>query len=234
MANEVDRIREVFDSYRSDPGTQARWSLENAGNRAAHVEMHASMTSMLTAVGLWPPAGYRILDIGCGTGSLVGWLLGEGAHPSDVLGVDLHIAALASARLREPEAVFQVADGRHLPFVSESFAVVAQSTVFTSILDDRVASAVASEIDRVLKPGGVVLWYDYRVSDPRNPNTRAMRARNVEQLFPRYKTTWRSLTVLPQLARRLGPSTRFVYPLLARLPILRTHLLGLLRKPGDA
>jgi len=39
------------------------------------------------------------------------------------------------------------------------------------------------------------------------------------------------VTLLPPLARRLGPATPLAYPVLAALPPLRSHLIGLLRKP---
>jgi hypothetical protein len=36
---------------------------------------------------------------------------------------------------------------------------------------------------------------------------------------------------LPPLARRLHPLTRLLYPVLAALPPLRTHWMGLLERP---
>jgi len=50
--------------------------------------------------------------------------------------------------------------------------------------------------------------------------------------FAGYEVQLRSLTLLPPLARRLGPWTEALYPLLGLCPWLRTHLVGLLIKPG--
>ena len=59
---------------------------------------------------------------------------------------------------------------RRLDFRTDSFDFVFQSTVFTSILDSEVRKEVAGEMLRVLKPGGVILWYDFHVNNPRNPD----------------------------------------------------------------
>ena len=50
-------------------------------------------------------------------------------------------------------------------------------------------------------------------------------------LFAGFRGHWTSLTLLPPLARRLGPLTPFAYPALAAIAPLRTHLLGVLIKP---
>ena len=56
--------------------------------------------------------------------------------------------------------------------------------------------------------------------------------RDWTELFPSYRAEVRSLTVAPPLARRLGGATGTLYPLLARVPLVRSHLAGVLVKPG--
>ena len=50
------------------------------------------------------------------------------------------------------------------------------------------------------------------------------------ELFGDLEGKLESVTVIPPLARRLGPLTAPGYPLLAALPPMRSHLLGLLLK----
>jgi hypothetical protein len=107
-------------------------------------------------------------------------------------------------------------------------------TLFSSIFDPTMASTVAAEITRVLKPGGAVLWYDFRYDNPSNRDVHGVTARDVHALFPNLKGDLLSLTVVPPLARRLGRLTSVAYPSLALLPPLRSHLLGLLSKPEAA
>jgi hypothetical protein len=83
----------------------------------------------------------------------------------------------------------------------------------------------------VLRPGGAVLWYDFRYGNPRNPNVRGLRRAEIAALFPGFDERLELVTLMPQLARRLGRITSVAYPALARLRPLRTHYVGLLIKP---
>jgi hypothetical protein len=104
-------------------------------------------------------------------------------------------------------------------------------TVFSSIFDTSMAANVAGEIERVLRPGGALLWYDFRYDNPSNRDVHGVRELEVRRLFPGLDGRLLGLTLLPPLARRLGPMTAVAYPILSRLPPLRSHLLGLLQKP---
>ena len=54
--------------------------------------------------------------------------------------------------------------------------------------------------------------------------------RELIRLFPGCGMRARSLTLLPPLTRRLGRWTEALYPILARVPFLRTHNLTCLKK----
>jgi len=88
----------------------------------------------------------RVLDVGCGTGHLAAHLINDGYS---VVGLEPDPTALAYARRRIPEAVS--GDACRLPFPDASFDVVIATDVLEHIPDD---SAAASEIRRVLRPGG--------------------------------------------------------------------------------
>ena len=84
----------------------------------------------------------------------------------------------------------------------------------------------------MLRPGGAVLFYDMRVRNPLSPNLRAMPRSKVNRFFPGYDRSWTSLTVVPQISRRLGPATQVLYPVLSVLRAPRTHALALFEKPS--
>jgi len=82
---------------------------------------------------------------------------------------------------------------------------------------------------RVLKPDGIILWYDFRFDNPWNRAVRGIGRREIHELFPEYRIELRRVTLAPPIARWIAPRSRLVACALARLPPLRTHYLGVLR-----
>ena len=108
------------------------------------------------------------------------------------------------ARQRYPVYHFAHANAEQLEFEAVTFDFVLLFTVMSSILDEKMANNVAREIRRVLKPGGAVVWYDLRYSNPINTNVRGLNRSAIRALFPRFAINVRTVTVLPPLGRRLG------------------------------
>ena len=146
------------------------------------------------------------------------------------VGVDLIAGRIRAAQRNYPDLAFHLANAESLPATARSFDLVLVFTVFTSILDPRMAANICGEIDRVLAPGGGVLWYDFRIHNPWNRNVRGFNRARIRGLFPGYRHSLRSITLLPPLARRLGRFTPLLYCRLSAWPFLRTHYLGLLTK----
>ncbi|HEX2646870.1 MAG TPA: SAM-dependent methyltransferase, partial [Candidatus Dormibacteraeota bacterium] len=59
---------------------------------------------------------------------------------------------------------------------------------------------------------------------------RGIRAERVRSLFGALTGRLHTVTVIPPLARRLGPLAPVAYPVLALAPPIRSHLMGLLVK----
>lgn len=89
----------------------------------------------------------QILDIGCGTGAMLDELRPFGP----VVGADFSPEALEFCVTRGAPAALARADARRLPFADGAFDVVTAMDIIEHIDDDKAA---ASEIFRVLKPGG--------------------------------------------------------------------------------
>lgn len=229
---EVERLKEVYRHYRESDTVQAQWSSANAGNQAMVRKRMQVLGKILHKAGYLPLGQRRILDIGCGNGKVLSSFSQWSAKEENLFGVDLLAERVAVAKQQFPAIHFQQANGERLPFPDTSFDLVLLFTVFTSILDDGMAQNVAAEVQRLLKPGGAVVWYDFRVNNPRNPNVRGMTKEAIRRLFPVFEMRLRTVTLLPPLARRLGRATAVLYPVLAMVPLLRTHYVGLLRKEG--
>lgn len=95
-----------------------------------------------------PLAGKRILDIGCGPGTLARRLVDAGAR---VTGIDPGAAVLARARDTVPEARFEAASGEALPFPAASFDGAVMLNSLHHVPDPAAALAEAA---RVLVPRG--------------------------------------------------------------------------------
>jgi ubiquinone/menaquinone biosynthesis C-methylase UbiE len=138
---------------------------------------------------------------------------------------------VAAASAEIAWGVFFEASADRLPFGDAAFDVVVASTLFSSLPSSELESAVATEVGRVLAPGGWLVWYDLRYGNPSNQSVHGVDAKALRALFPRWSSELRSLTLLPPIARRLGLTTAVLYGPLEWLPVLRSHLIGRLRRP---
>jgi ubiquinone/menaquinone biosynthesis C-methylase UbiE len=126
-------------------------------------------------------AGRCVLELGVGTGRLLGQIRDRGARVA--IGVDISAAMLAEAARKQLTVVR--ADAHHLPFAPSSFdAIVAGGGVFR-YLD---TPAVLAECARVLAPGGVLAIHQFaaqpwRLRGPaRAPDPRVRELRHVDEL----------------------------------------------------
>jgi SAM-dependent methyltransferase len=175
--------------------------------------------------------GKQILEVGCGKGYWLRQLVKWGASPEQVAGIDLVAGHVAEAkRLAPPGMRVEQASATSLPFPDASCDLVLQMVIFTSILDSRVRAQAAREMLRVLKPDGLILWLDFRVNNPRNPDVRGVKKAEIRQLFPGCRVDLRRVCLAPPLIRRLSPYSWLLCYLLAKVPFLCTHYLGTIRK----
>lgn len=230
-ADEIARVRRVYHEYAARGRGAAEWAPDHPGNRIMVDERTRVLGSLLAESGRLPLGERRVLDLGCGDGEVLAGLVRWGAVPHRLVGVDVRPDAVALAHARLPHLHFDLADATALPYRDASFDLALAFTVFTSILDDGVAREAAGEVARVLRPGGAVVWYDFRVGNPRNRHVRGMSRRRLSMLFPGWRATLRLVTLLPPLTRRLRFLTPVLYTVLAALPPLRTHWVGLLERP---
>jgi SAM-dependent methyltransferase len=172
----------------------------------------------------------RVLEVGCGSGTWLRDLVRWGARPESVFGVEILADRVAEARRSvAPGVTVERADIAQLPFANESFDIVLQSTVFTSILDDERRRRSAAEMRRVLRRGGVILWYDFHMNNPRNPSVRKVTVGELGTLFPDSEIHSESITLAPPFARILAPLSSHFYDIMASFSPFRTHTLAAIR-----
>ena len=122
--------------------------------------------------------GLAILDLACGAG---GFLhdLAKAFPRAWLIGMDLSPAYLEAARAAAPAAGFVQAKAEQLPLADASLDALTSIYLFHE-LPPKVRAAVAAEIARVLKPGGV-----FALADSIQPADEPRLARLLEA-FPAY------------------------------------------------
>jgi SAM-dependent methyltransferase len=229
IPEELQRIREAYARrQRSIPAS--RYSTFDRAHVFQADELKRSLVRLLRRRNATHLAERRILDVGCGDAR---WLrvFGEfGAEPHNLTGIDLLPERIGRARkLCSPLTRLLCGDASSLPFADSSFDILVSFTVFSSILDAALKVSLAEEMLRVLQPGGFVLWYDFRVNNPRNPDVSGITKREVESLFSGGRVELEPITLAPPLARVFAWSN----PLLNALSsarFLRTHYFGSITK----
>ena len=98
--------------------------------------------------------GEKVLDVGCGTGSLSA-TLARVTKTSEIVGIDPSIGFIEYARTQttDPRVTFQLGDALNLPYPDDSFDRCMALLVMDHIPD---APKGAAEMRRVTKPAGVV------------------------------------------------------------------------------
>ncbi|MEA2165492.1 MAG: hypothetical protein QOK37_3619 [Thermoanaerobaculia bacterium] len=115
-------------------------------------------------------ATLEILDVGCGIGLLEHQLAGTA---SLLVGVDVAIEAVRHAQQSVAGASFAGFDGLHLPFREAAFDAAVAICVFHHV-EPGQQLALAREMARVVRPGGVVVIFEH---NPWNPATRMVVSR---------------------------------------------------------
>jgi ubiquinone/menaquinone biosynthesis C-methylase UbiE len=185
--------------------------------------------ALLRECGITRLDGYEILEIGCGSGGVLMEYLGYGAEARRLYGVDLLANRLEEARRRLPGSGLYCADGQRLPFASGRFDLALQYTAFSSVLDEVIRRKMAEEMLRVVKPGGLVVWYDFWLN-PTNRQTRGIRPGEVRGLFPGCNYNFHKITLAPPLARRIAPVSWGLAQVLEGMKIFNSHYLAAIRK----
>lgn len=245
--SEIERIEAEYRRRDARPGGATASMLDPAQRFYVQSLEWAVLDAL--AKGGFDLAAADVLDVGCGGGALTHRLAELGARSAS--GVDLMEHRIALARERYPGMCFERADAADLPFPDERFGLVTHFACLSSVHDPGVRTRIAAEMWRVLAPGGAVLSYDLRPSPapvravgraatrlrerrrgPADPQTPVipLSLADVRALFPAARIEHRTAILnvaLGGVARR----SRLLAEALARVPLLRSHLIVLAWKP---
>lgn len=96
----------------------------------------------------------RVLDIGCGTGSLLNYF-----SPQEYYGLDISEKMIEKARAKYPKIIFSVGDMHNMPYSAKNFdTIVSFYGPMSYSLDP---NKLLAEFSRVLAPGGTIMIMPY-------------------------------------------------------------------------
>ena len=195
-------------------------------------ERQRAMLRLFVRLGFTDLSALRLLEVGCGSGGNLLELLRLGFSPANLSGVELLPGRFAAARVALPAALSLVeGDALQLTLPAASQDIVFVSTVFSSLLADAFQQRLADAMWRWVQPGGGVLWYDFTVDNPRNPDVRGVPLHRLRALFPQGLVQAKRVTLAPPIARAVTGVHPGLYPVFNALPMLRTHVLAWVGKP---
>jgi SAM-dependent methyltransferase len=194
-ARETDRIRAVY--AERERSASRHPAIQEADRRLVEERLRWVLPLLRNVA---PPPNGRLLDVGCGSGGeLTRWVI-AGWQPGCLGGTELMPARLARARDVCPGADVREVDGPSLPFPDDAFDVAAATMVLSSILDAGVRKALFGEMLRVVRPGGIILVYDFVLRKPTNHSTIGMTLAHLANMAGRP----------PDRSIRLGPLLQLV------------------------
>jgi SAM-dependent methyltransferase len=224
---ETDRIREAY-ARRAATGADERYALDDPANRYLFERRERDLVALLRRHGHMPLAGRDIIDVGCGNGALLRDLVRLGADAERCHGIDLLPDRIAAGRDSDHRMTLRAGDASSLPYAEASFDIALQFTLLSSVLDDAMRRAIAGDTMRVLRPGGVLVWYDF-VWNPGNRDTRGIGRSELRRLYAGCRIDARRVTLAPPIARRVARISPRLCAALEAVPLLRSHLLAAAR-----
>ncbi len=224
-ANEPDAVVERY-ARRQSRVPSGRYDPLIPAVYMAQQERERALIRLIRTAGLAPVAERRVLEIGCGRGSNLLELIGLGFVPENLVANELLEERAVLARRRLPQGVQVLpGDATELEFENDSFDVVYQSTVFTSLLDSAFQEKLARRMWQWVKPGGGILWYDFVFDNPKNLDVRGVPVRRIRELFPQADIRRWRVTLAPPISRRVTRLHPELYRVFNAFPFLRTHVL---------
>ena len=104
----------------------------------------------------------RVLEIGCGAGRILGYLLALGA---EAYGIDVSPRMVEYCRERYPGATVMVADMADLPAALEGpFDAIFGSYNVIDVLDDSARRALLADLHARLRPGGLLIFSSHNLA----------------------------------------------------------------------
>jgi ubiquinone/menaquinone biosynthesis C-methylase UbiE len=230
-----ERIEAVY-ARREAAALGDRYSLLSPANLFMAHQRERELVRQLRRRGMTPERleQCRVLEVGCGSGGNLRRMIDYGVPPGNLVGFDLLPERLRQSRRQCREIGILQADGTAMPFAAARFDLILHFGVFSSIGEAETRRAFAAEMRRVLRPDGLILWYEFCIDNPKNQDVKAVTPAELRTLFPDCDCAVARTVLAPPLTRSLYRWSPGLCELLARVPFLLTHYVASLQPRATA
>jgi SAM-dependent methyltransferase len=210
---------------------ESRYSPLNASTYMSEQEKERFFIKLINKAKLEPLNTKKLLEIGSGAGNNLLQLIRLGFRPENLCGNDILKERIVNARKRLPSTItlFE-GDALKLNIIEESFDIVFQSMVFSSILDESFRSKLAEKMWLWTKVGGGILWYDFIYNNPQNKDVKGITVEKIKNYFPCKNIIIYRLTLAPPISRMVTKIHPNFYIMFNSIYFLKSHLLCYIEK----
>lgn len=168
----------------------------------------------------------KFMEIGAGAGSNIPFFSSMGIIDENIYANELVEDRSQKLKLNFPNIHVLPGDALQLD-MENTFDIVFQSTVFTSILDLNFKKKLAKNLWKMTKTDGIVLWYDFMYDSPNNKSVKGIDKSEIKLLFNESKNIdFFKVTLAPPIGRRF----QNLYSFLNSFSFLRTHVIAVIHK----
>jgi ubiquinone/menaquinone biosynthesis C-methylase UbiE len=224
--SDLERLKDEYLDREQRFADSDIYSLENPAYQFARTRLYRAISKFDALKDI---SRMKVLEVGCGNGNVLAEFQERGAK--HLLGVDYLLWRLQQGHNKKFDIPLACADGQFLPFSPRTFDLIIQFTMFSSILDEDIKRNIAHEMRRLLKPTGVILWYDF-FWNPFNRQTRGIGLGEIKRLFSGMQVSAQKETLAPPITRRLIRVSSSLCIRLESLQILNSHYLALIKNPA--
>ncbi len=216
----TEKINSQYDRRLSKPNVYGISDYQNASQNEIKLTAKALLDSCFEDL-----SKLKMLEIGAGHGTNAYMFEEIGLKRENISFNELSTQRLEQIQINFPNNKIYKGDAIEIEF-HETYDIIFQSTVFTSILDDHSRKALATKMWDLLNPGGVILWYDFIYNNPKNSDVRKVSRAEASALFNKSShSVIKKITLAPPIGRKVG---KFYH--LFNVPFLRTHILAIFQK----
>ena len=232
---EKERINKIYSEYNENMTWKERYSIFREEVICSVQEVERKKLALLKKVEFAGKLQFcKVIDIGGGSGSNVLRMVEYGVPPENIVYNEIFEPRYKNALKRLPRDTETIlCDACELDKThNERYDIVCMNTVMTSILEDEIRIRLANRIWKIIKPGGGILWYDFKYNNPKNPNVKKVTTADLNNLFPEGKISIKSATLAPPIARSLIKIPFLGVALLKILNVypLGTHIVAFIQK----